>query len=137
MAPRSRGNCQPGRAKSGSDRSDQESTRRVTRGKRMWVSVAINLSPFSFRAPPFDPEFDQQHHRRQETDAGKLKNRPLLPKRITTNPKRQQTDGPKPGIPRMGEKNRNNAQCAWLFGHAHLTGETSIEIKYRVQSYFS
>ncbi len=37
----------------------------------------------------------------------------------------------------MGKKHSNSAQCAWLFGHAHLTGEASIEIQDRVQIYFS
>src|SRR6266508_4077912 len=37
----------------------------------------------------------------------------------------------------MCKKGRNSAQCAWLFCHAHLTGETSIEIKDGVQIYFS
>lgn len=37
----------------------------------------------------------------------------------------------------MGEKDRNSAQCAWLFGHAHLTGETYVEFKYGIQIYFS
>ena len=36
----------------------------------------------------------------------------------------------------MGEKDRDSAQCAWLFGHAHLTGETHIEFKYGIQIHF-
>src|SRR6185295_14998364 len=43
----------------------------------------------------------------------------------------------KPGVTRMCKKYSNSAQCAWLFGHAHLTGEASIKIKYGVQIYFS
>src|SRR5512132_3548559 len=37
----------------------------------------------------------------------------------------------------MCKKHGNSAQCAWLFCHAHLTGETSIEFKDGVQIYFS
>src|SRR5688572_14414913 len=37
----------------------------------------------------------------------------------------------------MCEKDRNSAQCAWLFSHAHLTGKTSIELKDGIQIYFS
>src|SRR3990167_5452071 len=37
----------------------------------------------------------------------------------------------------MRKEDGNSAQCAWLFGHAHLTGETSIEFKYGIQIYFS
>src|SRR6266498_1735718 len=37
----------------------------------------------------------------------------------------------------MCEEDRNSAQCAWLFCHAHLTGETSIKLKHRIQIYFS
>src|SRR5512139_1302159 len=36
----------------------------------------------------------------------------------------------------MGEEDCNSAQCAWLFGHAHLTGETHIEFKYGIQIHF-
>ena len=36
----------------------------------------------------------------------------------------------------MGEDDRNSAQCAWLFCHAHLTGETCIKFEYGIQIYF-
>jgi hypothetical protein len=29
----------------------------------------------------------------------------------------------------MRKEGCNSAQCAWLFGHAHLIGETSIEFE--------
>ena len=31
----------------------------------------------------------------------------------------------------MGEEDRYSAQCAWLFSHAHLIGETCIEFEDR------
>src|SRR5215210_5887953 len=37
----------------------------------------------------------------------------------------------------MGKKDRHSAQCAWLFGHAHLTGKACIEFKDRIQLSFS
>src|SRR5512138_2750142 len=37
----------------------------------------------------------------------------------------------------MRKKDRNSAQCAWLFCHAHLSGETSVEFEDRVQTCFS
>ena len=36
----------------------------------------------------------------------------------------------------MCKKDGNSAQCAWLFGHAHLTGETCIKFEYGFQIYF-
>src|SRR6266487_4764918 len=37
----------------------------------------------------------------------------------------------------MCKEHRNSAQCAWLFCHAHLIGETSIKLEYGIQIYFS
>ena len=31
----------------------------------------------------------------------------------------------------MCKKDCNSAQCAWLFSHAHLIGETGIELEVR------
>src|ERR1043165_9695048 len=37
----------------------------------------------------------------------------------------------------MCEKDRNSAQCAWLFSHAHLIRKTSIKFKNGIHIYFS
>src|SRR6266508_6485121 len=103
----------------------------------MWIGKTIDIPPLSLRASPFYATLDDQDQCRQQADTSDLKDSPLFPKGVTTDPNGEQTDCPKPGIPGMRKKDGNSEQCAWLFCHAHLTGETSIEIKNGVQIYFS
>ena len=102
----------------------------------MRIRKTIDPAPFPFGAPPPHPELDRQYQRGEEADTGKLEDRPLFPKGVAAEPDGEQAQHPEPRVPRVREEDGNSAQCAWLFRHAHLSGETYIEFEYGIQIYF-
>src|SRR5688572_6798701 len=95
----------------------------------MRICIAVDAPPLPFRALPSHEELNAHDKSREQADANKLNHSPLFPERVTHQPEYYESERPKPGIASMCKEDSHSAQCAWLFGHAHLIGKPGVQIK--------